>query len=245
MALGGVALIAVVALADFDASYAPAGTVPTPPDPQQLDKASADSIPVDSARRIASADRQGAISANITAPAAPPASAPRITTRDSAAAAATRQRIALAVEELRSRGIIVPIPGLTPDRLRDSFNQWRSNGTRRHHAIDMLAPRGTPILAADSGTVLKMNRSTLGGIAIYTSDPHRRFVYYYAHLDAYHPSITEGMTIARGDTLGFVGSTGNAPPNSPHLHFAIFRTDDVDRWYAGIPINPREVFRPR
>jgi murein DD-endopeptidase MepM/ murein hydrolase activator NlpD len=249
MTLGGVALILVVSLIDYNADAATGGMVPMPlPDASQSLrlKAAADSIRTDSIRtdsirtdsitRIARAGVASMKSSVVR---------PRITLRDSAASLAASRRVADAVEELRRREVMVPIPGLAPDRLRDSFNQWRSNGTRRHNAIDLLAPRGTPILAADSGTILKMNRSALGGIAVYASDPHRRFVYYYAHLDAYHPALDEGMTVARGDTIGFVGSTGNAPPGSPHLHFAIFRTDDVDRWYAGIPINPRDVFRPR
>jgi len=244
MALGGVALILTVALADFDiwqTADDPALAPPPVPDDTPGTKASLDSIAHDSTLRIAEATAI-ASKADIAGTSPPPVR-PRITARDSAAIAARRERISAAIQELRIRDVMIPIPGLTPDRLRDSFNQSRSNGARRHNAIDMLAPRGTPILAADSGTVLKMNRSTLGGISVYTSDPHGRYVYYYAHLDAYHPSIAEGMSIARGDTLGFVGSTGNAPPTGPHLHFAIYRTDDAERWFNGTPINPREVFR--
>jgi len=239
MALSGVALIVVVAIADpavWRTSNQPT-RVPLPDAGRALRiKASADSLRLDSLARISTPIVTRRASFALT----------RVALRDSAARAPdNRQRIKAAIEELRIRQIMVPIPGLPQDRIRDSFDQWRSNGTRRHNAIDLLAPRGTPILAADSGTILKMNRSTLGGISLYVSDPHQRFVYYYAHLHAYHPSITEGMSIARGDTIGFVGTTGNAPASSPHLHFAIFRTDDVDRWYNGIPINPREIFRPR
>src|SRR5574341_1859127 len=97
----------------------------------------------------------------------------------------------------------------------------REGGARRHGAIDILAPRGTPVLAADDGSILRVGFNTLGGLTIYQSDPEKRFVYYYAHLDRYASTLRDGSPVSRGDVIGYVGSTGNAPPNTPHLHFQV------------------------
>ena len=145
------------------------------------------------------------------------------------------------IDELRAKGLIVPVAGVTPDQLRDTFRQKRGE-QRIHYAVDIIAPRGTPVLAADSGNVLKLLKSASGGLMIYMADPTERFVYYYAHLDRYRTGLKEGHVVARGDTIGFVGTTGNAPPDYPHLHFAILRSYDIRRWSRGLPINPVKVF---
>lgn len=147
-----------------------------------------------------------------------------------------------AMAYLASRALLVPVAGVEPHRLRDSFAAGRDGGARQHNAIDIMAPHGTPILAADDGRVIRMSRSALGGITVYTTDPHGRLVYYYAHMDGYHERLAEGMAIQRGDTLGFVGSTGNARANEPHLHFQVMRMpEDRRRYWDGEPINPFEV----
>jgi murein DD-endopeptidase MepM/ murein hydrolase activator NlpD len=110
-----------------------------------------------------------------------------------------------------------------------------------HHAIDILAPRGTPILAADDGRVLRMSSNSLGGITMYTVDPSNRVVYYYAHMDHYNDAMTTGRTISRGDTLGYVGTTGNAPKDTPHLHFQIMRWPADGKYWNGEPIDPYEL----
>lgn len=143
------------------------------------------------------------------------------------------------VAYLESRFLVVPVAGIEAGRLRDSFSAGRDGGARRHNAIDIMAPRGTPVLAADDGHVLRLSRSALGGITIYATDPHSRLVYYYAHLDGYRDGLAQGMAIAKGDTLGFVGSTGNASANEPHLHFQVMRMPaDRRRYWDGEPINP-------
>ena len=142
---------------------------------------------------------------------------------------------------LEGRELVVPVAPAVSPRIRDSFTEGRDRGARQHNAIDIMAPRGTPVLAADSGRVLRMSTSTLGGITLYATDPGERLVYYYAHLDAYHPSVTQGMRIARGDTLGFVGSTGNASADAPHLHFQVMRMPPDRRYCDGTPINPYPV----
>ena len=149
-----------------------------------------------------------------------------------------------ALEDLRARDLMLPIPDLRPGQLRDSFNNLRGNGTRRHRAVDIPAYRGTPVLAVDDGYVVSLNRSREGGITLYASDPTGRFVYFYAHLDRYHERMAKGLPLLRGDTIGFVGATGNAVGH-PHLHFAVSLAHGLSRWTGGTPINPVDIWRPR
>lgn len=138
---------------------------------------------------------------------------------------------------LRRRALMVPVLGVIPAQLHDSFLAGRS-GSRLHHAIDILAPRGTPVLAADDGRVLRMRSNALGGITIYALDAGERFVYYYAHLQGYAKDLYEGKVIAKGEVLGFVGTTGNAPHDIPHLHFQLMKRPNAARWWDGPPIDP-------
>jgi murein DD-endopeptidase MepM/ murein hydrolase activator NlpD len=108
-----------------------------------------------------------------------------------------------------------------------------------------MAQRNTPVLAATSGAVLKMHNSTAGGLSIYQSDPSSRFVLMYGHLDSYRPGLKEGAQVKRGEIIGFVGSTGNASPLAPHLHFQITRNDNLKEWWKGTPVNPFPVLRPK
>lgn len=147
-----------------------------------------------------------------------------------------------AMGELRSRGLLFPVHGSSVDRTRDSFRE-RRGASRFHNAIDILAPRGTPVISTDSGRILKLYRNAMGGLMVYASDPAGRYIYAYAHLERYRKGLREGASIARGDTLGFVGTTGNAPANIPHLHFSILRSSNVKRWSRGTPVNPFEVFQ--
>jgi peptidoglycan LD-endopeptidase LytH len=116
-------------------------------------------------------------------------------------------------------------------------------GSRVHNALDIMAPRGTPVLSADAGTLLKFHNSVPGGLTAYASDPTRHFVFLYGHLDSYNPLLKEGQALARGDTIGFVGSTGNAAAAGPHLHFGITRNTDIKKWWSGTPIDPRPLLR--
>jgi murein DD-endopeptidase MepM/ murein hydrolase activator NlpD len=139
---------------------------------------------------------------------------------------------------LRIRMLMVPVSGVRPDQLRDSYLESRSGG-RTHRALDIPARRGTPVVSADDGRVLRLRRNTLGGITIYAVDAGDRFVYYYAHLERYAPSLAEGETVAKGQVIGYVGTTGNAPPNLPHLHFQLMRRPNAARWWDGEPLNPK------
>jgi murein DD-endopeptidase MepM/ murein hydrolase activator NlpD len=139
---------------------------------------------------------------------------------------------------------VVPVAGIRPDQLVDTFTQSRSGG-RRHDAIDIMAPAGTPVLAAVDGRVVKLFASEAGGITLYQFDPTERYVYYYAHLQGYAPDITEGRVLRRGEVLGYVGATGNANPAGPHLHFAIALLDADKRWHGGTPVNPYPLLSGR
>ena len=135
-------------------------------------------------------------------------------------------------------GLAIPVIGISPGQLSDTFTQARAGG-RPHDAIDIMAPRGTLVIAAADGAVEKLFFSHGGGgITVYVRSPDRAWTYYYAHLDRYAPGLAEGQQIRRGDPIGFVGSTGNASPDGPHLHFAINRMGQADRWWQGVPINP-------
>ena len=147
-----------------------------------------------------------------------------------------------AVDALRDRELTVPVDGVRRRDLRDTFSDRRGSN-RAHEAIDIMAPRRTPVVAAQDGRVVKLFTSKAGGLTIYQFDPSGTFSYYYAHLDGYAPGLREGQTVKRGELLAYVGSTGNAPAEAPHLHFAIFRLTPERQWWLGEPINPYPVLR--
>jgi peptidoglycan LD-endopeptidase LytH len=138
--------------------------------------------------------------------------------------------------------IIIPVLGITADQLRDTFNEGRGFG-RRHGALDILAPRGTPVLAAVDGTIVKLLQSRAGGLTIYEFDRAESRVYYYAHLDRYATALREGDRVAQGTVIGYVGTSGNAPPATPHLHFAIETLPPTKEWWKGEPVNPYPLLR--
>lgn len=133
--------------------------------------------------------------------------------------------------------LLIPVEGVRAHGLRDTFTEARGAG-RPHDAIDIMAPRGTPVIAAADGTVEKLFFSRGGGITVYVRSPDRRLIYYYAHLDGYAPGLREGQAVRRGDPVGTVGSTGNANPAGPHLHFAVHEMRADERWWQGRPVNP-------
>jgi len=136
-------------------------------------------------------------------------------------------------------GLAVPVAGIDTRELSDTYTQSRSGGARVHNAIDIMAPRGTPVIAAAPGTVEKLYFSQGGGgISVYVRSEDGQWMYYYAHLDAYAPGLAEGQRVQRGTPLGTVGSTGNANPAGPHLHFAVNRMAPGERWHEGTPVNP-------
>lgn len=139
---------------------------------------------------------------------------------------------------IASSGLAVPVAGVAPSELVDTYTQSRSGG-RVHNAIDIMADHGTPVVAAAPGTVEKLYFSEGGGgITAYVRSPDGRALYYYAHLQDYAPGLREGQTVARGDPIGRVGVTGNSNPDGPHLHFAVYRMAPGEKWHQGTPVNP-------
>ena len=135
----------------------------------------------------------------------------------------------------------MPVEGVQPEQLVRSFAQER--GGRQHEAIDILAPRNTPVLAIEGGKVARLLFIKAGGITIYQFDPTEQYCYYYAHLERYADGLVEGQELRKGQVIGYVGTSGNAPKDTPHLHFAIFRLTEAKRWWEGTPIDPYDVLR--
>ena len=142
----------------------------------------------------------------------------------------------------QSSGLIIPVAGVRPDQLIDTFASSRSEG-RVHDAIDIMAPAGTPVVAAFDGQIVKFFDSDRGGITIYELTPDKKFILYYAHLQRRADGISEGMTVKQGMTIGYVGDTGNAGPGNTHLHFSIAAVTDPKRFWTGTYINPFPILK--
>ena len=177
------------------------------------------------------ADSLAALAADTPAVLPAPEPAPVPVGRDTTAVVATP-------EELRALAgtLIIPVDGVKPTDLRDSYADPR--GGRVHEAVDILAPRNTPVRAATDGRLLKLHDSRAGGLMIYASDAADRFVFMYGHLERYADGLSEGMPLQRGQVIGYVGTSGNAPPGTPHLHFVVARGRPSASWWRGTPVNP-------
>lgn len=151
---------------------------------------------------------------------------------DNAAPVMVAQQVVVA-----QSGLAIPVVGVRADQLQDTFDDARAQG-RRHDAIDIMAAEGTPVIAAADGTIEKLFNSVRGGITLYERSPDQRWIYYYAHLSAYAPGLSEGQQVKRGQVIARVGHTGDASAAGPHLHFAINQMGPGDRWWNGTPINP-------
>ncbi len=146
-------------------------------------------------------------------------------------------------QELIQKRLLLPIEGITKISLRDSFTHSRGpKGAQRHHAIDLLAPRGRSVLAVEDGTIRCIKWHPRGGLTIYQYGPEGRYSYYYAHLQKLAKGLAEGCMVQRGDVIGYVGSTGSAAASSPHLHFEVRKILDREAWWSGEPINPYPLF---
>lgn len=145
-------------------------------------------------------------------------------------------------DSLASHSLGLPVNILKLSDLRDTFNESRA-GERRHEATDIIAPRGAPVLAVEDGVIVKLFWSVPGGRTIYQFDPTERYCYYYAHLDAYESHLVEGQHVRRGQVIGYVGTTGNAPANSPHLHFGITEIGADKKWWGGKPVDPYPLLK--
>lgn len=142
---------------------------------------------------------------------------------------------------LHARNLGLPMTNLKRSDIHDTFAQARGGGERRHEATDIMAPKGTPVVAVDTGIIAKLFTSQTGGLTVYQFDPSQKYAYYYAHLDRYAEGLREGMLVKKGDRVGYVGVTGNADPKGPHLHFAIFELGPEKHWWEGKPINPYPI----
>lgn len=144
--------------------------------------------------------------------------------------------------EPRPGELIIPVAGIGPEELLDTYNDARSQG-RIHNAIDIIAPLGTPVLAAADGQIVKLFNSEQGGITIYQLDAKRNIIYYYAHLDRYADDVVEGKVVRQGEVIAYVGDTGNAAPGNYHLHFSISIVTDPKRYWEGVNVNPYPILR--
>jgi murein DD-endopeptidase MepM/ murein hydrolase activator NlpD len=140
------------------------------------------------------------------------------------------------LDNLRRHHLLLPVQGLRRENLSDTFNDAR--GGHRHEAMDIMAPRNTPVLAVEDGRLVKLFVSRQGGNTIYQFDPSETYTYYYAHLERYAEGVREGSLLRRGQVIGYVGTSGNAPADTPHLHFAIFRLASERHWWQGTAIDP-------
>ena len=159
-----------------------------------------------------------------------------------AAAEAPEAGIVQPPGELLARGLAFPLRGVEARSIADTFSDARG-ATRAHNAMDIMAPRGTPVVAVDAGTVSRLGNGGAGGITVYQLDEAGRYGFYYAHLDRLAAGLAEGQTLRRGDVLGYVGTTGNAPEGAPHLHFAIYEVVDGRTKWGGRPINPYPLWK--
>ena len=144
--------------------------------------------------------------------------------------------------DLSARKLTIPVAGVPADKLVRSYHDSRT-GQREHEAIDILAPMHTPVIAVEDGTIAKVFTSKAGGLTLYQFDPSQQYSYYYAHLDRYADGVKEGDRVYRGQVLGYVGISGNAPKNTPHLHFAVYRLSADKHWWEGTPIDPYDILR--
>ncbi|HZT59205.1 MAG TPA: M23 family metallopeptidase [Pyrinomonadaceae bacterium] len=186
----------------------------------------------------ASATPAPSVSATPTPAATPTPTATPAASNSTQTQAATGDAAALA-----SMRLLIPVAGVRPEALRDTFDDARSEG-RVHDAIDIMAARDTPVVAAADGRVVKLFQSAKGGTTIYqlaAADEH--LVFYYAHLDHYADGLAEGHVARRGETIGYVGDTGDAGPGNTHLHFQIYRVADPKHFWTGENINPYPLLR--
>jgi len=181
--------------------------------------------PLPSATNETAAPPQGAPASAFT----PPPSAPPLPSPPPAPVSALPEGVA--------ESLLIPVAGVRAEDLQDTYNDARNEG-RTHNAIDIIAPRGTPVLACAAGTIVKLFNSIPGGITIYQLGADQKVVYYYAHLERYADGLAEGQTVSRGQVIGYVGDTGNATPGNYHLHFSISLVSDPKRYWDGANVNP-------
>lgn len=163
--------------------------------------------------------------------------------KPSADSLVSNQQIVAAINDLKARHLLIPIDGIQPERLKGSFAEMRDD--TRHEAVDILSPRNTPVRAVEDGKIAKLFLSKFGGNTIYQIDPTGQYVYYYAHLEGYEPNLKDGASVKRGDIIGFVGTSGNAPPDTPHLHFAVSVLTPEKQYWRTRALDPYLIFQTK
>ena len=186
------------------------------------------------------ATRDAAPAPNVAKPAVTPGAQPSPTATP--ATESSQQLFSPPFAPEGSPRLLIPVAGVGPDQLSDTYSEARSEG-RTHNAIDIVAPRGTPVLAASDGRIVKLFRSDRGGITVYQLSPDEKTVYYYAHLERYADGLREGHYARRGETIAYVGDTGNATPGNYHLHFQVYRINDPKSFWEGDNLNPYELLK--
>lgn len=193
------------------------------------------------------ATRDSAAGAIDTLPPAPPvvpettvASPAPGAVRDTSPVVATEGELAQLAATL-----VVPVQGVAASALRDSYDEARGGGARVHEALDIHAPRGTPVVAATDGRVLKLHESAAGGLMVYQADASDRFILMYGHLERWATGLADGTPVRRGQVIGYVGTSGNAAPDAPHLHFVVARGRPSASWWRGTPVNPYPLLKER
>lgn len=153
----------------------------------------------------------------------------------------TASQAAKAIVELRQRKLELPIKNFDLSKIKGSF--YETHAGVMHGAADMLAPRNTPVHAVEDGKIAKLFNSKRGGLTIYQADPSGRYVYYYAHLERYADRLHDGDHVKQGQVIGYVGTSGNAPPDTPHLHFSVGLGDALKKWWVTSSVDPYEIFK--
>jgi murein DD-endopeptidase MepM/ murein hydrolase activator NlpD len=199
---------------------------------------------VDAALRVFGPPLPAAIkSSDVWLPSSSPRTASQVRLKPDTTVASDFSRTSGPAAKAASASLLVPIEGVSADSFKGGFAEMR--GKRPHEAVDILAPRGTPIHAAQDGTIAKLFSSKHGGTTIYEFDPPQRLCFYYAHLERYADGLHEGQHVRQGEVIGYVGTSGNAPPNTPHLHFAVFELNADHHWWQGTALDPYLVYRAR
>jgi murein DD-endopeptidase MepM/ murein hydrolase activator NlpD len=181
------------------------------------------------------ASAAGAVAANLRAAAQSTPQSNATPASNTTAAASNTQSDTTAGAPTQT--LLVPVAGVRPEDLQDTYAQARAGG-RVHDAIDITAAAGTPVLAAADGTIVKLFNSVPGGITVYQSGTDGHTIYYYAHLQRYADGLAEGHFARRGETIAYVGDTGNAGAGNYHLHFSVSTVSDSKRWWSGTNVNP-------
>lgn len=177
-----------------------------------------------------------------------PSASPLVSTLSPIASATATQTPAptqssgLAESYVGTINLIIPVVGIKPDQLIDTFTDARSEG-RVHDAIDIPAPAGTPVIAAADGQIVKLFQSDRGGTTIYQASVDRKLIFYYAHLQRYADGLVNEKFVKQGETIGYVGDTGNAGAGNFHLHFSIAVVADPKRYWEGSNINPYPLLK--